>query len=188
MAASDAIASNILRAADQVFRDSGFERAEMRAIAQRAGIAVGTIYNYFPNKWGLFLRILYDKWDKVEQQVLALRQDRSLDWQGKLIGILQAQMAYVAENAPIWLEIEAMATSGRRLPAGGDPAVMRQVLDWLTTQVGEVLRESGNTAWRVPAVRDRQALALVATAGALARRMPRETDANTEFLRQMIAA
>ncbi len=188
MPASDVIASNILRAADQVFRDSGFERAEMRAIAQRAGIAVGTIYNYFPNKWGLFLRILYDKWDRVEQQVLALRADSQLHWSDRLIGILQAQMAYVAENAPIWTEIEAMATSGRRLPAGGDPAVMRQVVDWLTGQVGEVLRESGHAAWDTPAVRDRQSLALVATAGALARRLPRETEANTEFLRTMVAA
>jgi AcrR family transcriptional regulator len=187
MPASDTIASNILRAADQVFRDSGYERAEMRTIAQRAGIAVGTIYNYFPNKWGLFLRILYDKWDKVEQQVLALRQDKGLDWRSKVIGILKAQMSYVAENGPIWMEIEAMATSGRRLNAGGDPAVMRQVVDWLTQQVGEVLRESGKAAWGTPAARERQAVALIATASALARRMPREVDANTDFLRAMVA-
>ena len=188
MPASDAIASSILRAADQVFRESGFERAEMRVIAQRAGIAVGTIYNYFPNKWGLFLRILYDKWDRVEQRVLALRSDGSLDWSGRLLGILEAQMAYVAENAPIWTEIEAMATSGKRLPAGGDPAVMRQVLDWLTGQVNEVLRESGDSAWEKAGVRERQSLALIATAGTLARRLPREGSANTAFLKAMIAA
>lgn len=188
MPASDVIASNILRAADHVFRDSGFERAEMRAIAQRAGIAVGTIYNYFPNKWGLFLRILYDKWDKVEQQVLALRGDEQLDWRQRLIGILRAQMAYVAENAPIWTEIEAMATNGRRLPAGGDPAVMRQVLDWLTGQVAEVLLESGHAPWQASPVRERQSMALVATAGALARRLPKEPEANAAFLQTMVAA
>jgi len=188
MAGSDAIAANILRAADQVFRESGFERSEMRAIAQRAGIAVGTIYNYFPNKWGLFLRILYEKWDKVEQRVLALRGDEQLDWRAKLAGILEAQTGYVAENGPIWTEIEAMATSGQRLPAGGDPAVMRQVIDWLIGQVGEVLGQSGRTEWARPAERDRFALTLVAAAGALARRLPREREENLSFLRALIPA
>jgi AcrR family transcriptional regulator len=188
MAGSDAIAGSILRAADQVFRESGFERAEMRAIAQRAGIAVGTIYNYFPNKWGLFLRILYEKWDKVEQRVLALRADQSLDWRAKLAGILEAQVGYVVENAPIWTEIEAMATSGQRLPAGGDPAVMRQVIDWLTGQVSDVLAQSDRPEWKRPAARERFALTLVAAAGALARRLPKERDENLGFLRSLIPA
>jgi len=182
MAGSDAISGSILRAADQVFRESGFERAEMRMIAQRAGIAVGTIYNYFPNKWGLFLRILYEKWDHVEQRVLALRTDPSLDWRARLIGILEAQLGYVAENAPIWTEIEAMATSGQRLAAGGDPAVMRQVLDWLVGQVGDVLAEAGRPEWHAVGTRQRLALVLVTATGALARRLPHEAEANLAFL------
>lgn len=188
MAGSDAIAASILRAADQVFRESGFERAEMRTIAQRAGIAVGTIYNYFPNKWGLFLKILYDKWDRVEQRVLALRGDAGLDWRGRTLGILEAQMAYVTENTPIWTEIEAMATSGQRLPAGGDPEVMRQVIDWLTGQVAEVLGESGREDWQRPGTRDRYALTLIATAGALARRHPKEGRQNLSFLDSILPA
>ena len=187
MPGSDAIAGSILRAADQVFRESGFERAEMRAIAQRAGIAVGTIYNYFPNKWGLFLRILYEKWDKVEQRVLELRGDSALDWRARLIGILEALMGYVMENAPIWTEIEAMAASGQRLPAGGDPAVMRQVIDWVTGQVAEVLGQSGQASWQKAADRDRFAMTLVAAAGALARRLPREQEDNVRFLRSLLA-
>ncbi len=188
MAGSDAIASSILRAADQVFRESGFERAEMRTIAQRAGIAVGTIYNYFPNKWGLFLKILYDKWDKVEQRVLALRADTGIDWRKRITGILEAQMGYVTENTPIWTEIEAMATSGQRLPAGGDPAVMRQVIDWLIGQVAEVLGESGRPEWKKPATRDRYALTLIASAGALARRHPKAGRENLTFLDSIIPA
>lgn len=186
MAGSDAIAGSILRAADQVFRESGFERAEMRAIAQRAGIAVGTIYNYFPNKWGLFLRILYEKWDKVEQRVAELRSDASLDWRGRLVGMLDALMGYVKENAPIWTEIEAMAASGQRLPAGGDPAVMRQVIDWVTAQVAEVLAQSDESRWERGADRERFAMTLVAAAGALARRLPREQEENVRFLRSLL--
>ncbi len=188
MAASDDVAAAILRAADQVFCESGFERAEMRAIALRADIAVGTIYNYFPNKWGLFTRILFDKWDKVEQQVRALGADAGLDWRARVAGILEAQMGYVAENAPIWTEIEAMATSGRRLTAGGDPAVLRQVIDWLIGEVAAALARSDREDWRQPPARDRFALTLVAAAGALARRRPREAEDNLAFLRSLLAA
>lgn len=188
MPASDAIAAKILKAADQVFRDSGFERAEMRAIAQRAGIAVGTIYNYYPNKWELFLRILYTKWDRVEERILALRADGGLDWRQKLGGILEAQMAYVTQNGPTWIELEAMATSGMRLPAGGDPATMRQVLDWLLTQVADVLSESGQARWARPAARDRFALTLVVAAAALARRAPKEATDNLSFLETLMPA
>jgi AcrR family transcriptional regulator len=183
---SDAIAGKILRAADEVFRESGFERAEMRTIAQRAGIAVGTIYNYFPNKWGLFLRILHDQWEKVQQRVAELRSDPALGWRRQLLGILGALMGYVAENGPIWTEIEAMASSGRKLAAGGDPAALRQVLDWITAQVGEVLAASGQTRWRRAAERERFALVLVAASSALAKRLPRELPDHLRLLESLL--
>lgn len=188
MAGSDAIAASILRAADQVFRESGFERAEMRAIAQQAGIAVGTIYNYFPNKWGLFLKILYEKWDKVEERIRTVRADTRLDWRKRVAAMLEAQMAYVVENGPIWTEIEAMATDGRRLPAGGDPALMRQVVEWLTDQIGEVLAESGQGEWKKASTRERFALTLVVAAAAVARRHPRQTRENLAFLSSLLPA
>ncbi len=186
MPGSETIAGSILRAADQVFRETGFQRAEMRSIADRAGIAVGTIYNYFPNKWGLFLRVLYHNWDHVEKDVQRQRAEAETSWRDKALGILGTQMAYVADNAPIWSEIEAMATSGNRLPAGGDPGIMRQVMDWLVNQLSEVLAESGRPEWRSAAARARWALSLVAVGGALARKLPREHEANLRFLGELL--
>jgi len=40
----------ILRAAREVFREHGFEAAKVSAIADRAGIAKGTVYLYFSSK------------------------------------------------------------------------------------------------------------------------------------------
>jgi AcrR family transcriptional regulator len=48
----------ILAAAAKVFADKGFHRATIREVAQAAGIADGTIYNYFKNKDALLLGIL----------------------------------------------------------------------------------------------------------------------------------
>jgi TetR/AcrR family fatty acid metabolism transcriptional regulator len=48
----------ILAAAIQVFAEKGFQRATIRDVAKAAGIADGTIYNYFENKLALMLGIL----------------------------------------------------------------------------------------------------------------------------------
>lgn len=48
----------ILDAAIVVFADKGFHRATIKDIARQAGIADGTIYNYFANKTALMLGIL----------------------------------------------------------------------------------------------------------------------------------
>jgi AcrR family transcriptional regulator len=50
--------SQILDAATQVFSEKGFHGATIREVAQAAGIADGTIYNYFANKHALLLSIL----------------------------------------------------------------------------------------------------------------------------------
>ena len=48
----------ILRAAAAAFADQGFHRAKVRDVADRAGLAEGTIYNYFASKDELLLALL----------------------------------------------------------------------------------------------------------------------------------
>jgi TetR/AcrR family fatty acid metabolism transcriptional regulator len=50
--------NQILDAAIKVFAEKGFDRATIRDIAKTAGIADGTIYNYFDNKNELLLGII----------------------------------------------------------------------------------------------------------------------------------
>jgi AcrR family transcriptional regulator len=44
----------ILDAAEQIAAEAGLPSASLQAIAERAGVAVGTIYNYFPDRQELF--------------------------------------------------------------------------------------------------------------------------------------
>lgn len=48
----------ILDAATQVFSEKGFRKATIKDIARVAGLADGTIYNYFGNKRELFIAII----------------------------------------------------------------------------------------------------------------------------------
>jgi len=50
--------TQILDAATKVFAEKGFERATIKDVAKTAGIADGTIYNYFKSKSDLLLGIL----------------------------------------------------------------------------------------------------------------------------------
>ncbi len=50
----------ILRAATQVFAEQGFQAATMDAIAERAGIGKGTLYEYFRDKQDLFFGVFDD--------------------------------------------------------------------------------------------------------------------------------
>ncbi len=47
----------VLAAATELFAERGFHRSEMDAIASRAGISKGSLYNYFKSKDELFLHI-----------------------------------------------------------------------------------------------------------------------------------
>jgi AcrR family transcriptional regulator len=48
----------ILMAAAQVFRKSGFENARIDEVAELASVAQGTVYNYFPTKETLLLELV----------------------------------------------------------------------------------------------------------------------------------
>jgi AcrR family transcriptional regulator len=48
----------ILQAAAEVFADLGYARTTTNKIAERAGVSVGSLYQYFPNKDSLLLQLL----------------------------------------------------------------------------------------------------------------------------------
>jgi len=65
--------NQILDAATQVFAEKGFDHATIHDIAKAAGIADGTIYNYFDNKTALLLGIL-DRLNATSQRAADFQQ------------------------------------------------------------------------------------------------------------------
>jgi len=59
----------MLDAAEAVFSEHGFEKARMEDIAQRAEFAVGTLYRFFSSKDQLYLELLRDKADVMEERL-----------------------------------------------------------------------------------------------------------------------
>jgi AcrR family transcriptional regulator len=56
------VREGILRSAIQVFGERGFQSATIKAIAERQGIAPGTVYVYFDSKEELFRQAVEEGW------------------------------------------------------------------------------------------------------------------------------
>ena len=54
----DDIQKDILKAAEKVFLQKGFQKASMREIAQEAQVSLSNIYNYFKNKDEIFRTVV----------------------------------------------------------------------------------------------------------------------------------
>jgi AcrR family transcriptional regulator len=70
----------ILVAAQRLFSTAGFDQTSTRDLSSEAGIATGTLFNYFPTKESLALAIVADALDKARGDFESrLRPDASLD-------------------------------------------------------------------------------------------------------------
>lgn len=65
-AAKEATRQRIRESAQDLFRTQGFDATTTRGIAQAAGIAVGTLFNYYPSKEALALEFVGDALDEAE--------------------------------------------------------------------------------------------------------------------------
>jgi TetR/AcrR family fatty acid metabolism transcriptional regulator len=70
--------AQILDAAAQVFAERGFHPTTVRDVAKAAGVADGTIYNYFENKTALLLGIL-DRLNEAERRAIEHAQTQATD-------------------------------------------------------------------------------------------------------------
>lgn len=70
----------IVKCARKLFKDNGFERTTTRDIAQAAGIAAGTMFNYFATKEALAMTIVNEALDEAAAELEGrLRRDEALD-------------------------------------------------------------------------------------------------------------
>jgi AcrR family transcriptional regulator len=64
-ARSTDLVSAILQAAIQVLAKEGAHRFTTTRVAERAGVSVGSVYQYFPNKASILFRLQSDEWQQT---------------------------------------------------------------------------------------------------------------------------
>jgi AcrR family transcriptional regulator len=69
----------ILKAAQQIFADVGYEGATVRRIAEQVGVSSTAIYLHFPDKQAMLLEIAFDALQPVLAEAKAMAADTSID-------------------------------------------------------------------------------------------------------------
>jgi AcrR family transcriptional regulator len=66
----------ILEAAVQVLAKEGAQRFTTARVAEKAGVSVGSIYQYFPNKASILFRLQSDEWRETTGMMRSILQDK----------------------------------------------------------------------------------------------------------------
>lgn len=65
----------ILQAAIQVLAKEGVSRFTTTRVAERAGVSVGSVYQYFPNKASILFRLQSDEWQQTTEMMRGILGD-----------------------------------------------------------------------------------------------------------------
>src|SRR5712692_3233153 len=94
----EAIRKRIVTAALTLFQTKGFEATTTRTIARKAGIAEGTVFNYFKTKEDIALHFFEQE---VDQAIAAVRGNprlRKAPLEEKLFALVQSQLEFLAPH------------------------------------------------------------------------------------------
>jgi AcrR family transcriptional regulator len=91
-----AIEHRIVTAALALFQSKGFEATTTKAIARNAGIAEGTVFNYFRTKEDIALHFFEQEVDHAIESVRSQPRLRKAPLDEQLFALIQSQLAYLA--------------------------------------------------------------------------------------------
>ena len=127
-ARSTQLVADILQAAIRVLEREGAQRFTTIRVAEEAGVSVGSLYQYFPNKQSILVRLQTDEWGTTGATLDAILGDRA---RPPLVRLRAAIRAFfqserdeaplriaLADAAPVWRDAPEAQASRARSAAG----------------------------------------------------------------------
>src|ERR671937_342176 len=74
-ARSAELVAAILQAAVQVLAKEGAQRFTTARVAEKAGVSIGSLYQYFPNKAAILFRLQSDEWRQTSELLRRILED-----------------------------------------------------------------------------------------------------------------
>jgi AcrR family transcriptional regulator len=158
-ARSTRLVQDVLSAAVRVLAKEGAQRFTMARVAKKAGVSVGSLYQYFPNKAAILFRLQRDEWRETTETMRTILGNDATPPLARLRTLVHAFIRSECEEAEIRIALADAAPLYRDAPetkaamAEGDRIVarfMREVLpqaskakrdlagDVITTTLSEV--------------------------------------------------
>jgi TetR/AcrR family transcriptional regulator, fatty acid metabolism regulator protein len=88
----------ILRAAVETFASEGFAEAKVSTIAKKAGVATGSVYNYFENKDDLLHIVFKNLWANILARLTEISDSREISAFDKLEQMFDTVFILFAED------------------------------------------------------------------------------------------
>jgi AcrR family transcriptional regulator len=149
--------SRIVAAALTLFRSKGFDATTTKAIARKARIAEGTVFNYFPTKEDIALHFLEQEVDHAMASVRGNARLRKAPLEEKLFALIHTQLEFLAQHERfIGAAFVHALTPGSKLGVFSPSAQALQFryLAFVQEMVDEAIRrgELSTTSWWTPHV------------------------------------
>ncbi|MGY2290947.1 TetR family transcriptional regulator [Pseudomonas sp. SDO528_S397] len=136
-ARSTELVAAILQAATQVLAQEGAPRFTTARVAERAGVSVGSVYQYFPNKAAILFRLQSDEWQQTSQMLSEILQDTHQPPLTRLRTLVHAFIRSECEEAQMRIALSDSAPLYRDAPqahevrAQGQRIFQAFMLEWL---------------------------------------------------------
>ena len=136
-ARSTELVAAILEAAAQVLAKEGAPRFTTARVAEKAGVSVGSLYQYFPNKAAILFRLQSDEWRQTSDLLRGILEDVDRPPLERLRALVHAFIRSECEEAAMRVALNDAAPLYRDAPearearASGDrtmQAFMREAL------------------------------------------------------------
>ncbi|WP_028136714.1 TetR family transcriptional regulator [Bradyrhizobium japonicum] len=115
-ARSTSLVAAILDAAVQVLAKDGAQRFTTARVAERAGVSVGSLYQYFPNKAAILFRLQSDEWRRTSELLRGILADRTKPPPARLRALVHAFIRSECEEAAIRIALNDAAPLYRDAP------------------------------------------------------------------------
>ncbi|MBB3957224.1 TetR family transcriptional regulator [Novosphingobium sediminicola] len=112
---TEAVAA-ILQAAAQVLAAEGAARFTTARVAERAGISIGSLYQYFPNKAAILFRLQSDEWRDTRAVLTGLLADTTQPSSARLRAVVRAFVVSECEEAAMRQALDDAAPLYRDAP------------------------------------------------------------------------
>lgn len=115
-ARSTELVAAILEAAIQVLAKEGATRFTTARVAEKAGVSVGSVYQYFPNKAAILFRLQSDEWQQTTQMLRGILAQHAEAPLHRLRTLVHAFIRSECEEAPMRVALNDAAPLYRDAP------------------------------------------------------------------------
>lgn len=139
-ARSNDLVAAILEAAVQVLTRDGAPRFTTARVAEKAGVSVGSLYQYFPNKAAILFRLQSDEWRQTSEMLQTILGDTEKPPPERLRTLVHAFIHSECEEAATRLALSDAAPLYRDAPEARETreAAQRMVQTFLCEALPEV--------------------------------------------------